>query len=131
MSSKRVRYSRRYGEQVPSDLPEFVSLYDHAKVVLTDSYHGLIFSLILEKDFGVFERFSPDDPLNQNSRIHSLLSIVEDNGAIIDETKTADSVLHRKRSKEDINGKIQEFRNRSIRYLDSSLKKATSTDVNY
>ena len=127
VSSKRVKYDRRCGEQVPCDLPEFVSMFDNAKYILTDSYHGLIFSLILEKDFGVFERFSLDDPLNQNSRIYSLLSVLGDEEAIIVDAETADSVLHRIRSLEDINNKLQEFRSKSICYLERSLDIATST----
>lgn len=129
VSSKRVKYDRKCGEQVPCDLNSFVSLFDNAKYILTDSYHGLIFSLILEKEFGVFERFSLDDPLNQNSRIYSLLSVLGDEEAIIVDAETADSVLHRLRSLEDINSKLQEFRSKSINYLKKSLSKATSTDL--
>ena len=51
---------------------EFVSLFRHADYVLTDSYHGSIFSLIFEKDFQYLLRFRSDDPASQNIRIQSL-----------------------------------------------------------
>ena len=51
---------------------EFLWLINNAAVVFTDSYHGTIFSLVFHKDFYTFERFSEDDPINQNSRIYQL-----------------------------------------------------------
>lgn len=52
---------------------EFLELIAGAEYVCTDSYHGTIFSLIFEKPFSVFERFSKSDAINQNSRIYNLL----------------------------------------------------------
>ena len=51
---------------------EFLYLIHSAKYVFTDSYHGSIFSLLYHKEFYVFERFSEDDPVNQNERIYQL-----------------------------------------------------------
>lgn len=51
---------------------EFLWLVHNASAVFTDSYHGIIFSLIYNKVFFAFERFSEDDPINQNSRIYQL-----------------------------------------------------------
>lgn len=51
---------------------EFLWLINHATVVLTNSYHGTIFSLISEVPFYTFERFTNDDPKNENSRIYQL-----------------------------------------------------------
>lgn len=52
---------------------DFVGVFKKCNMVLTDSYHGVIFSILLEKDFYVFKR----DYLNQieqNSRITDFLS---------------------------------------------------------
>lgn len=51
---------------------EFLWLVHNAVAVFTDSYHGMIFSLIYNKVFFAFERFKEDDPINQNSRIYQL-----------------------------------------------------------
>lgn len=51
---------------------EFLWIVHNATVVFTDSYHGMIFSLIYNKNFFAFERFKEDDPINQNSRIYQL-----------------------------------------------------------
>lgn len=51
---------------------EFIWLIHNAHTVFTDSYHGTIFSIIFQKNFYTFKRFSNDDPVNQNSRIYQL-----------------------------------------------------------
>ena len=51
---------------------EFLWLYDNAELVLTDSFHGSVFSLLLNKPFQVFDRQSSDESMN--SRLSTLLS---------------------------------------------------------
>lgn len=48
---------------------EFIGYIKHADMILTDSYHGMLFSIIYKKDFYVFRRFDNDDVMCQNSRI--------------------------------------------------------------
>ena len=52
---------------------EFLKLLSGAKYVFTDSFHATSFSIILEKQFYVFERFDPRGRYSQNSRVNSLL----------------------------------------------------------
>ena len=51
---------------------EFIDYINSATVIFTDSFHGVIFSILLEKPFVVFERVG--DFLSMNSRIETLLS---------------------------------------------------------
>lgn len=51
---------------------EFLWLIDNADVIVTDSYHGGIFSMLFHKNIHILERFSNDDPICQNSRIRQL-----------------------------------------------------------
>lgn len=60
-------------ETVVGDPFDFVRLIDNASYVLTDSFHGVAFSINLGKQFGVFKRFDDDDPISQNSRIYNIL----------------------------------------------------------
>ena len=55
---------------------EFISLIKNASFVCTDSFHGTVFSLIFNKQFCTFERFSYNDKKNQNTRIYNLLNSV-------------------------------------------------------
>lgn len=54
----------------------FVDAVNRASYVLTDSFHGMAMSIILKRNFYVFDRFTENDPLCQNSRINGLLSIL-------------------------------------------------------
>ena len=54
---------------------EFLALVKDSSFVLTDSFHGVCFSLIFRKEFLVVERFDSSDDLNQNKRITHLLDI--------------------------------------------------------
>lgn len=56
---------------------DFLALIHGAKYVITDSFHGSIFSLIYKKQFFVFERHSPKSFSSQNSRIYSLLKLLD------------------------------------------------------
>jgi len=60
---------------------EFVGLIKDAKYVLTNSFHGMVFSILNRKNFWVFTRG------NMNSRIYSLLEILGLQDRIIDSDK--------------------------------------------
>lgn len=59
---------KKYFDTDPS---EFIDFINNAQIVLTDSFHGAVFSIIFEKDFIVFKRNS--DGISMNSRIETLL----------------------------------------------------------
>lgn len=54
-----------------SDPCEFLWLFDHADLVLTDSFHACIFSFLFNKPFFVYDRNWNDG--NMNSRLETLL----------------------------------------------------------
>lgn len=51
---------------------EWLWLVDNADIVLTNSYHATIFSLIFNTPFYTFVRFMQDDSVSQNSRLEQL-----------------------------------------------------------
>ncbi|MBR3241345.1 MAG: polysaccharide pyruvyl transferase family protein [Parasporobacterium sp.] len=53
---------------------EFVWLISHASCVLTDSYHGAVFSIIFHKPFIVFDRLIDGQDGKMGGRIDTLLS---------------------------------------------------------
>lgn len=100
---------------------EFVSLIQHAEYVLTDSYHGSIFSLIFQRRFQYLLRFAVDDPNSQNIRVQSLFGYLELNDRIV--TRNGAIVPKIGMEYQVINEKINALRSRSIRYLEESLKR--------
>lgn len=55
---------------------EFLYLFNHAELILTDSFHACVFSMIFNKPFYVFNR-STVGMKNMNSRLDTLLSTFE------------------------------------------------------
>lgn len=55
---------------------EFLYMINHAELICTDSMHATIFSIIFEKNFVTFERFNKKDGNSRNSRIYSLLQVM-------------------------------------------------------
>lgn len=55
---------------------DFLEHVRNADVVFTDSFHGTIFSTIFERPFYTFKRFSDNSPINQNSRVETLLKMI-------------------------------------------------------
>ena len=50
----------------------FLWLINNAETIMTDSYHGSIFSLLFHKNLWIFQRFAENNPICQNSRIRQL-----------------------------------------------------------
>lgn len=56
---------------------EFVNLVSNASYICTDSFHGMVFSLIFEKNFTIFERFNKGNEVNQNSRVYNIIKLTK------------------------------------------------------
>lgn len=99
------------------DASDFVNLIRHAEFVLTDSFHGSVFSILNHKKFVTFNRFL-EGKNSRNSRIDSLCTVLglSDRRYQGDIDAICDEIDY---SKVDI--RLNEFRNNSIDYLARSL----------
>lgn len=100
------------------DAADFVNLIRHAEYILTDSFHGSVFSILNHKKFMTFNRFNAGAN-SRNSRIDSLcillgLSERRYNGDIMNVEKDIDY-----RAVEE---KLEKLRADSIKYLKTALK---------
>lgn len=77
-------YLKKYEIRTSTSPEEFIGLIKNAKLVLTDSYHGVIFSLKFERDFYVFKRFKDKDKRSQNSRIYNILKVLNLEERLVD-----------------------------------------------
>lgn len=101
---------------------EFLWLIHHAEVVLTDSYHGTIFSMLFHKQFLTFERFKNTDEICQNSRIYQLNDYFDLSKQIVHvEGGTVIKDVYMDYDK--FERKLNELRNMSIGYLRKALEK--------
>lgn len=109
-----------FGDYTPFDIgpAEFVNLIRNAEYVFTDSFHGSVFSMLYQKQFLVFNRYSDNSSSSKNSRIDSFcknygLSDRRYNGNIAN--------VENKINYEAVLGKVDEHRQKSKAFLDKAL----------
>ena len=101
---------------------DFLGLILNATYVITDSFHGTVFSLIFQKQFYTFERFKENKYSSQNSRIRNLLEkvslnsrLIEFNQKIIDDKNNINYKIIDLKLKENVERSKEEL-NRGLKY---------------
>lgn len=72
------------------DPGEFIYLINHADVMITDSFHGAVFSILMETPFVIFER--QDAHVSMNSRIDTLVTTFKMESRLSRHIKSVDDV---------------------------------------
>ena len=124
-SDEYVKYSDQFADETPYDIgpAEFINLIRYAKYVCTDSFHGTVFSLINQVDFFTFERFNNKSlKVSTNSRIYSLLDLVNLKNRLVTENVEILDVLSQDINFREVNERIEEFRRKSIKFLKKALE---------
>lgn len=118
-----VKYSDVFADEAPYDVgpSEFLNLIRNAEYVCTDSFHGTVFSLINNKKFFVFRRHNKKSKVSTNSRLDSLLGIVDLKERLLDGNEEIKNVLEMKIDYKNVDKKLEEFRNNSKEFLKKSL----------
>lgn len=120
-----VKYSDKFADIIPYDVgpKEFLNLIRNAEYVCTDSFHGTVFSLINNVKFYTFERYSSkNSKVSTNSRIYSLLDLMGLKNRILKGTEKIDDVINYKMNFEEVNNKLEDFRNKSKKFLKEALE---------
>ncbi|KGN39565.1 hypothetical protein N803_01080 [Knoellia subterranea KCTC 19937] len=103
---------------------QFLGLIANAEYVVTDSFHGIALSLILEKQFLAYDRFAPGDATSQSSRVANLLDIVDLSSRLV--PHGAGLPNFNPIDYEAVTSRITAERTRSLLYLQNAL---IQTDV--
>lgn len=102
-------------EQVSDASPkEYLTLIKNANAIVTNSFHGTVFSIIFEKEFYTITRF------NRNSRMENILDIVDMRDRLITKVEEVDNVKKQDYNKAHENLKIEV--EKSKRFLEDVLK---------
>ena len=103
----------------PPSLEAWIRDIGGARFVITDSFHGVVFSLIYRRNFIVI---TPDNGLN--SRIKDLLALVGINNRFYKETDTIpyDEIVNDKIDYDKVHKILAELREQSIHFLVNALK---------
>lgn len=100
------------------DSADFVNLIKHAEYILTDSFHGSVFSILHHKQFLTFNRFNAGAN-SRNSRIDSLCTLLGLSGRRF----AGDVMAVQEEIEYDaVEEKLHDLRKDSISYLEHVLK---------
>lgn len=113
------------GKKIPNSIflktigpGEFLYLCDHAEYILTNSFHGTVFSLIYNKPFLTFENG------NYNSRMETILNITNQQKRMVTKNEKVEKLLRLLINKEDYDFEniIEKELNKSKEFLKKSLE---------
>ncbi|SDO97441.1 polysaccharide pyruvyl transferase family protein [Selenomonas ruminantium] len=100
---------------------EFVNLIRNAEYVLTDSFHGTVFSALHGKDFFTFRRFSQKATLSTNSRMDSLFSLLGVPERLLDEHVNVEDMLKMCLDVDRVLARIEKLRRPSWAYIKQAI----------
>lgn len=102
-------------EQISSAGPEeFLTLIKNAKAIITNSFHGTIFSIIFKKEFYTITR------LNRNSRMENILKIVKMEDRLIDEIDDLNKIKEQNYERAYI--ELEKEKQKSKKFIEKALK---------
>ena len=104
-------------ECVYSSVEEWLNAFRNADIVITDSFHGMVFSIIFHKKFWVI-----DNKGRGNARFSSLLGLLKLNHRIVNDIKDLDQHLLSERIDwERVDSILSKEKKQSLDFLRSSL----------
>ena len=116
-----VEIDQQFGDiqMFDMDAADFVNLIRYADYILTDSFHGSVFSILHHKKFMTFNRFNAGTN-SRNSRIDSLCTLLglserRFNGNIMDVKNNIDYI--------GVEERLSLLRKESLEYLTTALKR--------
>ena len=119
-----VKGDLKFGDITPYDVgpQDFVNLIANAEIVLTDSFHGTMFSIYYHKKFFTFPRYKEGKKDSTNSRIVSILELMDLRGRFMTGEDKNMNVLDDEVNWDIVQERLDKFRRDSFDYLETSLK---------
>lgn len=113
-----------FGDIIPQNIGprEFVNLISNASFVCTDSFHGTVFSILYKRTFFTFNRYTSSQKDSTNSRLDSILSTVGFESRKVDSSKEITSDMLVPIDYSELDNKLGELRNDSMKFLIDALK---------
>lgn len=103
---------------------DFINYIANAKIVITDSFHAAVFSIIFNKEFWVVPRLDDSGISSMNSRLNDLLETYGIQERYINNQEDAENKnLYKKINYDDVNKHLNEQRKDSIEFIVNSIHK--------
>lgn len=118
-------------DEIPLEIGplDFISLIKNATYVCTDSFHCCAFSINYNKNFFAFYKHIQKNHMSTNGRIDNLLDIAGLKNRIITGDESIEDWMLQPINYFDINKKISDFRDMSLKYLSDSILDKNNTDI--
>lgn len=119
-----IKTDSDYADYTPFDIGpgELLNLIRNAEYIVTDSFHGSVFSILYKKVFFTSRRIRKEGILNTNSRLDSLFTLLGIEGRVIEGSENIDECLNKSIDYESVYSKLTIVREQSLDYLRSALK---------
>ena len=101
---------------------DFLDLIKNAELVITDSFHACVFSMIFKTPFAVFERGNTDEKGNMNSRIYDFLEEYHLENQLVTEKELTEMQEIPKIDFTYAHEHWEKRRQESLKYLENALK---------
>ena len=113
-----------YADEIPFDIGpgELINLIRHARYIVTDSFHGTVFSILNRKIFFTSRRIKKEGILCTNNRLDSLFESLGITGRLISGDEDIEECLARKLDYDRIHEKLEPFREESKAYLRQAIE---------
>ena len=113
-----------FGDLVPYNIgpKEFINLISNASYVCTDSFHGTVFSVLYKRNFFTFDRYPNAKRDSTNSRLDSILSMINLVDRKIDSSIEINDKLLIPIDYSDLDERLEELRSDSMEFLIKALK---------
>ncbi len=103
---------------------DFINYIANAKIVITDSFHAAVFSIIFNKEFWIVPRLDDSGISSMNSRLNDLLEAYGIQERYINTREDAENKnLYKKINYDDVNKHLNEQRKDSIEFIVNSIHK--------
>lgn len=120
---KYVADDDTFGDFAPYDVDpiRFLNILRNADYICTDSFHGTAFSMIFEKKFIVFDRYSNKSANSKNSRIDSVCNNVGLTDRRYSATKSIVDLMEKDIDYNSVTEKIEQYILSTKKYLKNAL----------
>lgn len=125
-----VKEDLNFADEKPYNISpaDFVNLIANATIVLTDSFHGTMFSIYYHKNFFTFSRYSEEKKESTNSRIASVLDRLQLSDRRLSATEDIETSLSKSIDWSKVDYRLKEFRKISLQYLEDAIDKSRLRD---
>lgn len=125
-----VKSDNDYADATPYNInpTDFLNLIRNASYVCTDSFHCSVFSILYERQFYTFRRYSRKTKASTNSRLDTLFHLCGIKNRMLKGDEDIKDCLKIETDFTEVHKKIAKLREESYQYLRDSIDDNRSTD---